>query len=300
MRSEPVRHHYIPQFILRNFQFDEKHLYYFDKQTGSVLVKEPKEIFMGRNLYRDEKNYAADPIKIEKTLAAFEGEVAAIIKERFLEEREIVLSAEENAKLKLFFAMMGFRSLRTNRRFGSDATGQTKAFYRQYQKDGDFLDMWKRNLGYVAQCRSLEEVLNCLDIDKPIKMFLSRDTEGYFGRYFAVAEANEGNSFAIGDAYPVVITGTLPNGVPVEMYDIYPISANRVLFLVCRGVEATPAGVLQLRSFLFLPPRPIAESNCIKLRVKKLCTDEVQYINKQITDIAEQGFAFKPQQTGKF
>ena len=106
MHPEPIRHHYIPQFILKNFCFKERHLYYFDKQTGCTSVKDTRDVFMARNLYRDEINYAADPVKIEKDLAEYEREIAQIIRERFLDGREIFITPQEDAKLKLFFAII--------------------------------------------------------------------------------------------------------------------------------------------------------------------------------------------------
>ena len=57
MNKEPVRHHYIPQFILRNFCFNDRDdLFYFDKKDSQISVKKTRDIFMVRNLYRDEIN----------------------------------------------------------------------------------------------------------------------------------------------------------------------------------------------------------------------------------------------------
>jgi hypothetical protein len=292
MHPQPLRHHYIPQFILRNFCFENKRLHYYDKQTGCISVKETRDVFMARNLYRDEINYAADPVKIEKDLAEYEREVAQIIKDRFLNEREIFLSIEEEAKLRLFFAIMGFRSLNARHCFGEKISKQSEAFYKQYQSDGNIIDMWKRNLGHIVQCRSFEEVWNHPHIDDPMKLFFRRDTVGYFGKYIAVAEANSENAFVIGDTYPVVISGMLPNGLPLNMYDIFPISSKRVLFMANNGVEGTPRDVLVLREFLFQPPKYIEEASMLRIRVKKLCTDEVQYINREVAKTAHHGFAF--------
>ena len=293
MHSEPIRHHYIPQFILKNFCFEEQHLHYFDKQTGCVSVKDTRDVFMVRNLYRDEINSSLDPVKIEKDLAEYEREVAPIMKERFLSEREIFLSAEEEAKIRLFFAIMGFRSINANHLFGDKIKDQTKAFYSHYQADENILDMWKRNLGYIVQCRSFEEVWSHPHIDAPIKLFFRRNTEGYFGKYIAVAEANEKNAFVIGDAYPTTTTGVLPNNVPVNIYDIFPISSKRVLFLVNNGAQSAPRDVLGLRQFLLQPPKRMEQTNMIRIRVRKLCTDEVQYINREVAATAQHGFAFQ-------
>lgn len=248
---------------------------------------------MARNLYRDEINYSADPVKIEKDLAGYEREVAQIIKERFLSEREIFLSLEEEAKLRLFFAIMGFRSLNTSQHFGEKISKQSTVFYKQYQADGNIIDMWKRNLGHIVQCRSFEEVWNHPHVDDPMKLFFQRDTVGYLGKYIAVAEANDDNAFVIGDSYPVVINGILPNGLPLIMYEIFPISSKRVLFMANNGVQGTPRDVLVLREFLFQPPKFIEESNLLRIRAKKLCTDEVQFINREVAKNATQGFAFR-------
>jgi hypothetical protein len=215
------------------------------------------------------------------------------MKERFLSEREIFRSVEEEAKLRLFFAIMGFRSINANLLFGNQITDQTKAFYSHYQADGNILDMWKRNLGYIVQCRSFEEVWIHPHIDAPIKLFFRRDTEGYFGKYIAVAEANEKNAFVIGDAYPTTTTGILPNNMPVNIYDIFPISSKRVLFLVNNGAQSAPRDVLGLRQFLLQPPKRMEQTNMIRIRVIKLCTDEVQYINREVAATAQHGFAFQ-------
>lgn len=292
MHSEPIRHHYILQFILKNFCFEDKRLHYFDKHTGHIDVKETRDVFMERNLYRDESNNAADPVKIEKDLAAYEREIARIIKERFLREQEFFLAPEEDAKIKLFFAIMGFRSLNASRCFGKSVSGQSKSFYAQWQPDGNILNLWKRNLGYIVQCRSFEEVRDHPHIDEPMKVFFHRDTIGYSGKYLAVAEAGGDNAFVIGDSYPVRIDGTLPSGAPLNVYDFFPLSPKRVLFVVSNGGQSVPGEVLGLRNFIFQPPKYIEETNMLRIRVKKLCTDEVQHLNKEVVNTAQQGFAF--------
>ena len=51
---------------------------------------------------------------------------------------------------------------------------ESKTFYKQYQQDGDYIDLWKRNLGYVVNCRTIEEVLKHPHIDDPFKVFFQR------------------------------------------------------------------------------------------------------------------------------
>ena len=77
----------------------------------------------------------------------------------------------EDAKLKLFFAIMGIRSKGTRDLFKEQLTKESKAIYKQYQHNRDFTDFWKRNLGYAVKCRSVQEILENPDIDDPFKVF---------------------------------------------------------------------------------------------------------------------------------
>ena len=294
MKIEPKRHHYIPQFILKNFCYDDNnHLLYFDKQSGEVSSEDTRDVFMVKNLYRDEINNADNPTKIEKDLAVFENEVSRIIKDKFLSGRDIILTLQEDQKLKLFFAIMGFRSKETNHKFGDKISKESKVFYKQYQQDGDYTDLWKRNLGYVVNCRSIEEVLNHPHIDDPFKVFFRRDAVGIFGMYIVVVEAKGNDGFIIGDTYPVVISGSTDSGLQLHLYSIHPISHNRTILLADVGAEAAPRYVTNFRECVLRQPIIDNVSGTIKIRVKGLYPEEVQYLNREVAKNSNEGFAFR-------
>lgn len=89
---------------------------------------------MVKNLYRDDINNSDDIMKIEKDMARFESETAKIIAEKFLKRDEIVLIVDEDERLKVFFAIMAFRSKSTSKMFSAEASEKNKAFYSTYQK----------------------------------------------------------------------------------------------------------------------------------------------------------------------
>lgn len=182
--SEPIRHHYIPQFLLRNFSYDagKRFVYYYDKKKKSLEEKQIRDVFIAKNLYRDEQNFPDSPTKTERTLAKYEGEVAPILQEKILAADEIRLTAEEDAKLKLFFAVIGFRSKGTCRFFEKNMTDAAKKMYRRYQKDGDYTDLWKRNLSHLAACRSIDEVQRHPEIDRAVQALFSA-RHGIYPRY---------------------------------------------------------------------------------------------------------------------
>lgn len=293
LKREPIRHHYIPQFILRNFCDERGLLNYFDVATNEVTLCEPRDVFMERNLYRDEINCAENPTKIETDLAKFEREISQIIKEKFLVGDKIVLTKEEDEKIKLFFFIMGFRSHNTMLQFSEGLTKESVEMYSRYQKNGNFQDTWRRNLGYLVNCRSGEDVLNHKDIDEPIKYFMMRDVFGIAGLYLVVAEKGEGPSFIVGDAYPTEVTGTTIQGIQLPMYTINPISPNRVILVVGNGVEGTPRQVLGFRQTVLYKPQWNVQEESITMRVKKLYPEEVQEINRSIANAVKKGFVFQ-------
>ena len=51
MKNNPIRHHYIPQFVLRQFCYEDNLLWFKHKDTGVVESIETRDVFMEKNLY---------------------------------------------------------------------------------------------------------------------------------------------------------------------------------------------------------------------------------------------------------
>lgn len=294
MNKEPIRHHYIPQFILRNFCFnDNNELYYYDKESQETTIRNTRDVFMEKNLYRDEINYSNNPTQIEKDLSRFENEVSQIINGRFLNDKEITLTFDEEERLRIFFAIMGFRSKNASNIFSENTDRENKEFYSYFQGNDNLQDLWKRNLGYIVNCRTVEEILNHENIDIPIKIFFQRDTIGFFGMYFAVVERKEKEDFIIGDAYPIIENGLLDNGIQVPIYSMFPISPSRVILLVSNGAEGTPRDVVNLRRCVFTKPKVDNDNMTFTIRVKGLYIEEVRHLNSMAVKNAQEGIAFQ-------
>ena len=292
MRREPIRHHYIPRFILRNFCNEKDILTYCDKETKETTVVDIKEIFMEKNMYRDEINSVSNPTKIEEDLSRFEGEVSKIIKQMLIVDK-VVLAKEDDEKIKLFLAIMGFRNHRTKYNFAEEMSSVSKDMYLQYQVNGDFLDLWKRNLGYLVNCRTRMDVINHTEIDQPIKVFMMRDIYGVFGTYLAIVEKREKEGFVVGDTYPAVVTGTHANGWPLHMYSINPISPSRAILLASNGAEWVPGEVLGFRSSILSKPKIYLEDDSVAIRVKKIYPEEVRVLNNMTIHAAQKGYVIK-------
>ena len=63
----PIRHHFIPQLILRNFTTDDGYLYCYSKQARRIFKSPPSNVFLKKHLYsqRDERGKKNPSVEIE-------------------------------------------------------------------------------------------------------------------------------------------------------------------------------------------------------------------------------------------
>lgn len=288
MRKNPVRHHYIPKFLLRPFCCDEekKYLMYYDRVSKKLSKESITDVFMFKNLYTDTINHPDKPATIENKLAQFENEASQIIS-KFREEDEVTITIQEEEKLKLFFAIMGFRARRTEKQFGSDISPLGERIYSIYQEDRNYIDLWKRNLEAIIGCRSLEDVINNNDVDGIIKEYMIRDIRGITGKFFVVAERKGNEEFLLADSYPTVIEGGSPDGkIRGDLYSIFPISPRRVLLLIYNEAVASNTG---FNEFFFKGPQLCNHRTSHRFQVKKMYEEKVKYINEMVFGAATEG-----------
>lgn len=288
MNRKPIRHHYIPQFILRSFRYDDEHLYFYDKKTKGVLVKRPGEVFMERNLYRDTINHPDESTQTEKDLGKYENEMAPVLK-RFIYSADIILTHEEDEKLKLFFAIMGFRSGRMLDYFGDNLSQENKEFYSLFQEDGDLVDFWRRNLAALANCRYIRDVMNNPEIDKPVQIFMLRDSFAVYGTSFMLLERRGPDPFVLSDCYPVVVTGMTDGGLELPMYSVFPISPNHTVIQFSNGIEACAPTVIGFEKAFFKPAIKQSNGKTIRIRKQLVYEQDVRRLNKMSIRHAEKG-----------
>ncbi|WP_294752209.1 DUF4238 domain-containing protein [uncultured Ruminococcus sp.] len=290
-KNEPVRHHYVSRFLLKPFCFEGTKFNYYDKESGITSVKDIKDIFVESNFYRDDINNESEPMKLEKDLARFEGEISSIIR-KFHTGYEIVVTDEEYEKLQLFFAVMQYRGRKIKNEFSEDVTDEFTEFYSNYQKDQNFNDFWKRNLGYIVNCRSIKDVINHPNIDTPMKLFLKRDTIGLLYSYYVVIERRGKEDFIVNENYFCQIEGQLSSKFHMTLFNYYPISPQRMIIRVCNGVQNAPKNVSGFKKEILRIPHLIENTNSIKFIVKKIYEDDVKRINSDFYNDTREGIAF--------
>lgn len=291
-KTEAHRHHYIPQFIIRNFDSNGMgFVKYYDKKRKQILTIPTEDVFAYFDLYRDEKNLPYDPTKVEKDFAKYEGEMSKVIKKMLVGD-SFELSSKDNEALLLFLALMQFRSKNALNSFSEKAKEETKAFYSNYQKDGDLTDLWKRNLGQIVNCRSIAEVIDNPKIDMPIKTFMIRDSFGLAGMYIVVAERRGNEDFFLSDAYPLVQFGVADNNLSLPIWSFFPISPKRVILSVYNGIEAARQDIRVFSKEFFAKPYVLNDHQTIRFKVRKMYENDIKNINDSIFQWTREGVVF--------
>ena len=286
MLNEPRRHHFIPQFILKNFADENGYLNYFNKETNKEEYLLPTNVFVRKNLYRDEKNNYILPIEIELDLSKFEGEVAPIIK-KLLTGDIITLTKGEDEKLKLFIFAMDFRSERAMKNFVQNFKGDDKKPLAGFQPDGDMISYWKRNLAEIVKCRKINDVINNKRIDDYVRFHVLHDVGDC---YLMIYRKKGKDNFVLSDTYPTV--ECFVNPFKIKFYNFYlPLSPERVLIAVNNIFQKDTKGdLIPSESFLY---KPDVDENNLIFKVGKAFKNFVNNLNKISIDNCSRGYIFK-------
>lgn len=309
-KQEAKRHHYIPQFILRNFNNDNGQVMYYDIAKKALEPRNTRSVFMNVDMYRDEINHEDDPTYIESSLSKFEQEISILFKEKLLDKDEIIITRSELEKLRIFLGLLSFRAdYRADQYINNTFTESTRRTLSEYAKDGDFEDLWKREIEEISKMRTFVEFDNSKVIDPIIRMDFETLLMGY---YMTIVDAR-GGEFLLTDVYPTLEICPLFDGTNIHLHFFYPISPTRMLILnhiMFRKdgeikVNSSPVlgpmkRISQIRGLLLKQPRneyvtpgSMNMNDKYIYRPQKIYAKDLSYINSLFLNEARKGILFR-------
>ena len=305
-KQEPKKHHYIPRFILKNFNNENGQVNYWNIEKDKLERRNTKSVFMNIDMYRDESLNHEDPTQIESKLSIFEREIAELISNRILDKKEIILSRRELEKLRIFTTLLSFRSNHRMTQYKNCLfTEDTRKMLLKYQPDGNFDKLWKREIDYLTTCRSIEDIKKSEVIDPIIKQeFLN----GLL-RFYMTFIDTDNEEFLLTDIYPTLEIFPIDINVNLHMHCLFPLTPTRMLILNniifrndCRD-NPTLNMMLQrsqIQGNAIIPPINIYKNietfnpdDKFIYHVRKICRDDVEYINALFLNEAKVGFIFR-------
>ena len=305
--SEPVKHHFIPQFILRNFTHNNDQIFYWNKETSKIEVRNTKSVYMVKNLYRDEKNHPTDPAVIEKKFAQFESTIATLFQEKIIDKNPIVLTRTENEKLRRFLYLLSFRSSSRKKQYiDANFDEATKEHLSKYVVNDDYIDLWLREIETILDTDDYHDLQNNDNVSWTIRT----DFWSHLSGYYMTFVAPRGQDFIIGDIYPT--TEIFPIGINnANLYPhlMFPITPDLMLILNHIGFKPeTNKGLLMLDNMVafsrikgnaIVPPNAkykvqgkLSPEDIYTYRINKLYSEDVTYLNLLSLNEVRKGFSY--------
>ena len=305
MKQEAHKHHYIPRFILKNFNDENGQVNYWNIEKNKLEKRNIKSIFMNVDMYRDELLNEDDPTQIESKFSVFECEIADLIAKKILDKDEVVISRRELEKLRIFITLLSFRSnSRMEQYKNNQFDDSTREKLLKFQPDGNFEELWKRELDTLATCRSYQEIQESDVIDPIIKLDFTNDLMGF---YMTFIDAR-GGQFILSDIYPTL--EIFPTGVAnIHMHCMLPLSPTRMLLLnhvmFKKENENNPMltemrTLSQIKGDAIVPPKNkyasyglLNKDDQYIYKVKKVYKSDVQYMNALVLNETRVGIIFR-------
>lgn len=310
-KNKPIRHHYIPQFILRNFSDRKGNLNYWDNISHALRHLNTSDVFMNKYMYTSKVINQDNDVEVENNLSKFECDVAPLFK-KIVVDNIIVLTRSELEKLRIFLSLLSFRSDSRKKQYKKERFDNlTKSLLKGFKENDSFEEYWKREVNELAKCRTYDDIKANKVVDDIVLQEFLNDIEGY---YMTIVESR-GQDFIISDTYPTSEVYTLSNGVNIHMHMIFPVSPKRAILLhhimfkeVLRNnlrVELSEMVKLsKIKDQILKEPKPhyvksIMEhtmNDTFEYSVVKIYQSDVCYLNELMLNEVVNGFAYKDYQ----
>lgn len=301
-----MKHHFIPQFILRNFANEDGQINYWDKKNNKLSKRNPKSIFMVENLYRDEFNHPTDPAVIEKKFAKLETEIATLFQEKVLNKNPITITRAENERLRKFLYLLSFRSsTRKQQYIDANFNEATKLSLKDFVVNGDYVDLWLREIETILDLEEYRDIQQMQNVSWTIRT----DFHSHLLNYYMTFVTSRGQDFLISDVFPTAEIFPITEGVNLYPHFMFPISPNLMLLLnmvvVKPGNEHIPIskGMMMLSKIhgnLVNPPKAqykikgqYSKNDEFIYNVGNVYSNDVDYLNALALNEVRKGFSFR-------
>ena len=306
-KQQPKKHHYIPRFILKNFNNENGQVNYWNIEKDKLEKRNTKSVFMNIDMYRDEFLNHEDPTQIESKLSIFEREIAELISNKILNKEEIILDRRELGKLKIFTTLLSFRSNHRMKQYSENLfDGFTRQILLKYQPDGNFKELWKREIDDIATCRCQKDIENSKNIDPIVKQEFLNSMSCFYMTFVDTQD----EEFILTDIYPTLEVFPIDANINLHMHYLFPLTPTRMLILNyfvfrndCWDFPTLKNMMLeysQIKGNAIIPSINKRTSNHLLnpndkfiYHVRKICRKDVEYINALFLNEAKVGFIFR-------
>jgi len=225
----PVNHHYVPQFLLRNFSTDNEMIYMYRLKDQVIAKRNIKYNYNKDNLYKDISE--DDVMLVERLFSELERKVSMIIQKILEARNQIVLDRLEVEMVKRFLYLMEFRSKRRKSQYEKkNFTPMTEMILDMKIEGKEYVQLWLNELKVLLQHTKYD--MNYNDLSLAIHW----DFEYYMDQTFIVIwDACQDERFIITDNFGTFELSRIKP--PLKLFLLFPISPRRMIVLANKLFE---------------------------------------------------------------
>jgi len=282
----PKNHHFVPQFILRNFTYESNNIYLYKLDSKELSSSKIMYKYSKPNLYKSLNEN--DIMYIERKFSELENKASKIISNIIHEKQRIFLNKTDLYLLKKFFFLLDFRSeKRRNQYKNANFDYLTKVSLGGFVSGENYLDLWIRELKYL-----LDNDVNEITTNKNLSTIIAMDFNFFFKDTFMVIwNSCQSEDFILTDNY-----GTFEFSkifLPEPTIRLFPISPKILVGFVSVFFNLPKSKDLLNTSFdrdLFKPPT--TSNNSFKFEIIRVNDKNVIYTNILLLNEVVKYFSF--------
>lgn len=282
--SHSKKHHYVPQFLLRNFAAGGgTRLYVFDKQTDRVFNANVADLAAENHLY----NFSLDdlPVTIEPSLAEFESKAANVLREVLSNDNLAHLTVYQRAVLSGLVAQLLLRS--------PQQRGMMRHINAELRKK---VAAMGTNPDLLQQLRAFDNNEEKLFTASILSDLMKEFIPIISGKAWILHSVPEGERLYISDNPVAMHNGTKSDllggiGLAVKGVEVYlPVSGIRCLAMYCPSVISELGAAYEYYKRLTVsaeygpPPPPPEEAECV---LNALRTGKCMALHKESVELVK-------------
>lgn len=187
---------------------------------------------------------------------------------------------------------MVLRSQNVVKKYGNISDERISKLLKELNIGSDLLTSWKKNLGKIVNCRSIDEVMHHPDVNDLFKAIALRDAFGVAGRFLVFVDRRGPEDFVLSDACPLTHNIEDDEGNKFPLFLCLPISPSRMMISVIHGIEFANKSISMFDKSFFTKPFISNDGKKLSFSIRKMYEKDVIEFNDGMFKSAKEGVAY--------
>lgn len=230
-----------------------------------------------------------------------------MFRDKIIDKNPILLTREENEKLRKFLYLLSFRSTSRKQQYiDANFDEITKSHLAKHVENEDYVDLWLREIEMILDTQNYQEIQN----NEKVSWTIRTDFWTHLSGYYMTFVTPKGQDFLLCDIYPTAEIYPIGfNGANLYAHLIFPISHNLLLLLNHISFKAGSyidvpmihkmVTLSQIKGNSINPPKAsyaalnaYSKEDIYTYKINKIYSSKVEYINRLMLNEVRNDFSY--------